>query len=481
MYLDDLPSPNTDGITSKEVKEMDPTLEKTIWQSRKEKKTKSLIGREAQLRHLRRSNLAKYTKKPFLPHTKPARKRYSGSLGVGAWGEAKIPFTAAEKRRKMAQERRKRREKAVKAVTEGLPRARQEAPRDTFAQKSAGLRRVERSLGKKMVADELRSRVMTNSETISNQRGAVSASLLNGPTAAQMLQPARSVSHLQPSTEPTAHSNGVLKNRSHQGVSGVRIERVSDFATASSSQARQKPTTLPSGPSALVIPIESLPAWAHWFEPPLSAAQVGHVRERMKTPKEYLSMDPSRRDKIMGDDLSAAFRSMCQTFNQSVKFRGTHAGELKDEFLRQRGDAVDRKNNAPGPMEERTIGTVSLKENKPLTRIESEDAAEFNVERPATVSMTHSPLQADSTCSDYSIVSKRKSYHWDHSHKRRKAIRHISRQIQPGHLGDVARGSEAVAHTLRREVEKEELVVRIPADTDMATDIRAYSQWPGRS
>lgn len=510
---------------------MTPTPEKTTWQSRKEKKKKSLIGRRAQLHHFRQSDLAKDTIKRIVLHTKLARRRHSGWLRVGAWGETKTQSTTAGRRRRLAHKWRRRYKKAFLAVIIELLKARQEVSRGTYAQKSACFHRIERDRReKKVIAFKLQSSAMKTLETNSKQRGAISTSS-ESPTGVRVLQTARSVSHLQPTMEPTAHSNDGLQNRSHQGVSDVRIGPISDHATASSSQARQEPSTLPSGPSAFVIPIESLPAWAHWFEPPLSAAQVGHVRERMKTPEEYLSMDPSQRDKVMGDHLSAALRSMCQTFNQSVKFLGTNAGELKDEFLRRRGEAVDRKKNALGPMEDRTIDTVSLKENEPLTRIESEDAAGINVERQATVSMTHSPLRADRTYSDYSIVSKRKSYHLDYSHKRRKAIRHISRQVQPGHLGDVARDSEAVAHTLWRDnperlqkdlsgrphsstartagtakpaptdrsktailpslrpkahnhaekaVEKEKLGVKIPAETDMATNLRAYSQWPGQ-
>lgn len=68
---------------------MPPSTEKTIWQSRAEKKTRSLIGREAQLRHFRRSNLAKDTTGRIVLHTRLARRRYSGKLGDGAGIERK--------------------------------------------------------------------------------------------------------------------------------------------------------------------------------------------------------------------------------------------------------------------------------------------------------------------------------------------------------------------------------------------------------
>lgn len=250
----------------------------------------------------------------------------------------------------------------------------------------------------------------------------------------------------------------------------------------------------------------------------------------MKTPEEYLSMNSIQSDKVMADDLSAALRSMCQTFNQSVKFHGIHAGELKHEFLRPRGEAVNRKSNALGPMEERMTDTVPINENQHLTSSKRGDTSGFNVEGQATVSMTNRPLRAESVCSANSILSKRTGESQVNSHERKKTSARTSRQILTSRRSGFLSHSKAVAYipgrdkserlrkgpsarphssmartagitkpalpnkrkigriseskseghnNAEKEVEKEKLVLKIPADAHMATDLRAYSQWPG--
>lgn len=397
-----------------------------------------------------------------------------------------------------------------------------------------------------------------DSESIPNQRRAASASLPKRPTVLEMLQTARSVSHLQTTTEHIAHSNDSLRNRSHPRVPGAIMGPVSDFATASSSQARQKLSPFPSYPSGFVIPIESLPAWAHWYEPPLSAAQVDHVRDRMKPPEEYLSMDPSQSEKCVARDLSEAVRSMCQTFNQSVKLIGKHAGKLKQEFLRPRGETVTKDKNARVSVEEKTIDPVPSIENNKLTGIWSGNAAGLDIKTQAPFSLSLRPSRANGTYSDNTLLSNRAG-DGDHvAHERRKTFGSSSRQIQFGHHGDIrGEGSLDAVHIPKRDSSrpstdlqrseeshkeraskkrkryispellekqlsarppsfsryttgaekhnlsskikpgslfdatsdghddsergerKEKLIVNIPADSDMATDTRAYTQWPG--
>lgn len=510
---------------------MTPTLDKTFWHRCKGQNTKSFMGREAQIGHFRRSDLSEDTIKRIIQRAKLARRRDLGWLRVQAWQDIKKQFTAAGKRHRWAQKQRRRCKKALQADIQVILEARQKVSRGTDAEKIACFRRIGRVHKKKPITFKLQSGAMTNSETVSNQRGAVSAPLPKSPVAVQMLQTTRSVNHSQPSTEHIARNKDGHQNPSHRRVSDASMVPISNFATASSSQPRQKASPSPSGPQAFVILIESLPAWAHWYEPPLSAAQVEHVRKRMKTPEEYLSMGSIQSDIVVAHDLSMALRSMCQTFNRSVKLRGIHAEKLKYEFLRPRGQPVDRKNDDLRPMEERTTGTVSIKEQPHLPGVKSRDTAGFNLEGQATISMANRPLRADMTCSASSILSKRIGKSQLHSHKRKKATARSSRQIHLGHRGDFLKDSKAVAYmpgrsksghlqkdpsgqphsskarntsiakfaiTNKREtavlpkstpeghkdaekvVEKEKRVVKIPADCHMATDLRAYSQWPGR-
>lgn len=327
--------------------------------------------------------------------------------------------------------------------------------------------------------------------------------------------------------EHSAESDGKPQNRGHLAEPGADKRRIPDSATASSSQAGNKLSPLPSGPLGLATSTESLPIWAQWSEPPLLATQVEHVRNRMRLPTEYLSMGPNQRNKAVADDLSAALRSMCKTFNQSIKFHWKYVGKLKQEFLRPRSDEVGRSKSTPG--------------------------SELNAERQATVSVTSRLIRANSTYSADSSLSEKAGGSEDPSRKRRKLTETSSRQVHLGHHEDVVQSSPGVAliprrdeshsttnlqtteellklmskrkhrsnekegfqrytslrssisHTAgsekpdlpnkskspslpalmsdrhkdaERDVEKKN-TVKIPADTKMATDLRAYSQWPG--
>lgn len=394
-----------------------------------------------------------------------------------------------------------------------------------------------------------------DSKTNPNQRRAVSASLPKRPTVLQMLQTPRSVSPSPTTMEHIAHSNDNLRNQSHPRVTGAIMRSTSDSATASSSQARHNLPQL--RPPAPVNPVERLPAWAHWYEPSLSAAQVEHVRSRMKPPEEYLSMDPFQRHKVMTHDLSAALRSMCQTFNQSVKFHGKHAGKLMQEFLRPRGEAMSGDKKAPGPTKEMMIGIVSSKDTANFTGIKNGDTDGLSTKRQLTFTLSHHPLRANDTLPDNIFLLKKTGGSDQSSSKRRKTSESSSRQNHLGHHVDMAGGPQDEAQTPWRDLshpttslttfgkplekpvskiskmwneqerrqkdlsgwshssttrtaenkkpdlpkkiktatvsesksygyedaergsEKEKLVVNIPANLDMATDVRAYSQWPG--
>lgn len=264
---------------------MSPTT-KTIWQSHEHNKTKSFVGCEAQIRHFRRSGLAKDTIKRILLHTKLARKRYSGSFADGLRDANKKASTAAAKRRKLAYRRRRRRGKAAIGVFKVIHKAQEEASRRTHAQSIACFGQVERACRKeKGIAFKHPSSAVTNAETIPSERAAVNASLPKCPTGVQMLQNARYMYHMQTTREHIADSDDRLRAQSHPGGPGARMGRVLGFTPASTSQARQNSLPLPSGSAAIVIPIQRLPFWAHWYEPPLSAAQVKYVRERFKLPE----------------------------------------------------------------------------------------------------------------------------------------------------------------------------------------------------
>lgn len=490
---------------SKAIKEMDSFIEKTIWRSRKKKKTKSLIDRETQFRSFRRSNLAKDTIKRIAVHTKLARMRYSDFSGNRTRGETKTSSAVAEKRIKIAQRRCRRRDKAFKAVVEEISKARSEASRGAKGQNianSAGRKHV------KTTTSRLQYSAVMNSEAIPNLRGAVSASLSKQPTGLQMLQTAGS-KPLLTTTEHVADSDDKPQDRGHLGEPGSDKGRISDSATASSSQAGNKLSPLPLGPPGLATSTEGLPVWAQWYEPPLSAAQVDHVRKRMRLPTEYLSMGPFQRKKAVADDLSAAMRSMRQTFNQSIKFHWKYVRMLKQEFLRPQSDGEDRSKGAPKPMEARTIDTVSSKKSERLNEVGGR-SYQLRPLRPKTTYCDNSPLLERTESSDHPSHGIRKIHLRRHGDldrgsqgkahpKRKDKARQLREDLSGRQNSSMARSSgianpsiyntaktamksepDSKSHRVsEKRVEKEMVAMNIPADTDMATDLRAYSQWPG--
>lgn len=484
---------------------MDSTIEKTIWRSRKEKKTKSLIDRETQLRHFRRSNLGKDTIKRIAVHTKLARMRYSDFSGNRTWGETKTSFAVAEKRIKIAQRRCRRRDKAFKAVVEEISKARSEASRDAKAQNIANSARRKHV---KTTTSKLQYSAVMISEAIPNLRGAVSASLPKQPTGLQMLQTAES-KPLLTTMEHVAESDDKPQNRGHLGEPGADKGPISDSATASSSQTGDNLSSLSLGPPGFADSAKSLPVWAEWYEPPLSATQVEHITKRMRLPTEYLTMNPIQRKKAVADDLSAALRSMSQTFNQSIKFHWKYVGKLKQEFVRPRSDGGSGSEGAPKPMEARTVDNVSSKKSERLTEVGSR-------------SYRYRPLRQKTPCSANSSLLERTKSNDHSSHKTRKIRlrRHedidrgsqgkaqVKRRDKSGQLREdlsgrqnswMARSSDIATPSVHNKsktamgsepkskghrdsktrVEKKMLPINIPAHTDMATDLRAYSQWPG--
>lgn len=488
---------------SKAVKEMDSTIEKTIWRSRKEKKTKSLIDRETQLRHFRRSNLAKDTIKRIALHTTLARIRYSGWFGNKTWGESKRSLDATNIRLKVAEKRRRRCEKRVKAVSQEVAKAQQNASRGTETQKtSRGIRKHA-----KATTSKLQSSAVMNSEAFSSRRGAVSASFPKWATGVQMHQTAKS-GPLLATTEHIAESDDKGQNGGHLGAPGANSGHISDVATGASSQAGHKLSSLPLGPLDLAIPTKSLPVWAQWFEPPLSATQVERMRKRMRQPAEYLSIGLIQRKKAVADDLSAALRSIRQTSNQSIKFHWKYLEKLKQEFLRPRSDEEGKIESALERMEARSIDNVSSKKSKRLTEL-GDQSCRYRL-RPKTTYSANSSLLERTESSDHPSHEIRKIRLRRHGDVDRgsQGKAHVKRSDKPGQLWEDLSGrqdssmarssgiappfiynkaktamnsdSESEGHiNPERRIEKEMAVLNIPADTDMATDLRAYSQWPG--
>lgn len=513
---------------SKAFQEMTPTTQGTIWRSRKEKKTKPFIDRKIQVRHFRRSDLVKDTIKRIFVQIKLARRRYFGCFGNRTWGETKTSFAAAEKRIKVAQRRCRRRDKAFKSVVQEIFEARSEASRGT---KSQNIARSARRKEVRAIASKLQFSATVNPEAMPTHRAAVSASLTKRPTEVQMLQTAKS-GPLQTTTGHIAQSNDKPRDRDYLEEPGADKGRISDTATASSSKTGNKLSPLSSGSTAHVNPSEILPVWAHWYKPPLSTTQVEHMTKRMRLPEEYLSMGPMQSRKAVSDDLSAAVTSMCQTFNQTFQIHWEKEVKLKKRFLRPRTTAVNRRKSLPGPVEARNADNLPSRGKKHLAGTECGDMTGLNVERQPAVfgSYRDRPLLPMTTYFDSSSLSKRTAKSDRPSHKRRKISRSSSRHVHLGPHGDVAGGSHGTAHIPQRnkpehlqkdlsglsnssmalgegiirpsfsskgktaippereserhqdaekEAESEKPVVNIPADTDMATDLRAYSQWPG--
>lgn len=320
-------------------------------------------------------------------------------------------FATAEKRLKVAQRRCRRRYKAFKDVIGGT--------------KAPNIAHLARRKLVREIAPKLQFSATMDPEAMPTNRADVSASLPKRPTKVQMLQTEETGPLQTTTTEHIAQNNDKPQDRGDLDVSSEKSRYFSDIATASSSQTRQRSSQLLLGPKNLGILIERLPIWAHWCKPPLSAAQVEHMRKRMRLPEEYLSMGLTQRNKAVADDLSAALRSMCQTFKRSLEVHREHAGKLTQEFLRRGGDDVGGSKKAPG--------------------------AELNVEKQATVSVIHRLIPANSAYAADSSLSENTGGSDHPSRKRRKITRPSSRQIHLDHQEDSIESSPGVAQIPRRD------------------------------
>lgn len=425
---------STDGTTSKAVNEMTPVT-KEIWKSHEDNETKSFVGHEAQIRHFRRSGLAKDTIKRILIHTKLARKRYSGSFGDGPWDATKKPSNATAKRRKVACRRRRRRrqrrqrrrrDKAVIAVFKEIHKAAQEASRRTHAQSTVRFGRVERACRKeKGIAFKRQSSAMTNSKTIQNERGAVDPSLPQHPAGMQMLPTARSVSHLQTTTRHVALGNDRLQNRTQSGGADASTRLSPDFANGSSSQAWHK-----MGGDTPGLSID----WG---------AILSDTHRPLQANDTY-------------SDNSFAPRSRRDTYDFGHRRRKTSESSSRKIHLGHNGYVAE------GSQDEAHIPRQDL--SHPITSLHMVDELvnEFVGKEEAN------SRKAERDKKDISGL-----LHTSTTDNKKRGLPSESKTVTISDPNSDGRGNT------EERAQTEKLVVNIPADTDMATDVRAYSQWPG--
>lgn len=433
---------------------MNSSTEKAIWRSRADTRTKTLLGRESQLHHCRRSDLAKDTEKHIVPHANLARGRYSDKFGGAAWDQVGRADVVAEKRRKSILQQRRRRERALAAVVEETRKVREEASKATEAQRIARLRRLEvrACREKKDIIFKLQSSAAMGSELAPKRRKARSASFPDTLVGKKAAQAARSVTHLLTPAKQVTHNSNRIRSRSYPGFSNAKKVPILDPAADFNSKERQKSAPLPSRPPIRVNSIDRLPALAQLYDQPLSAARLEYNRKRMRQPREDLGLGPGQRDKAMTDELSVASKSMSRAFNRSIKFTGNLAETAKQEHPKQRGKTTPGDQRILGSAEDDVLRIASSAENGKSVGEESKNMAAcgLNLGKQAAASMSYRPTRARGNYSDNSFLSKRTKFGDSLKHKRRTKSAPSSLKSHHAYPGQATRRSKDATHLLQR-------------------------------
>lgn len=218
---------------------------------------------------------------------------------------------------------------------------------------------------------------------------------------------------------------------------------------------------------------------------------------------------------------------MCQTFDRSCKFIGMFPEDLRPELLMAQGEAMGLNQDFSGPTKERTSDTVSLthnslqpndtySDNSPVSNRTglndhfSHKSRKTSESSSRKIRLGHDGYIAESSHDVAAFPRQDLSYHKtspqtieepleknfgkeraepkkpERDKKDRSGLFHTSTtgNKKPGlpnesNTAAVSEPNSDGCQDAEKHVETEKLVVNIPADTDMATDVRAYSQWPG--
>lgn len=442
----------------REAKRMDPSTEKAAWKHRTLKKTTSRILSEEQVRQSRRSDLTKETTRHISRHASLARQRYDDKFGDAAWDETEKDDAAAWKERKKIQQRRRRHREALASVTEKINSFREEASKGTLAQNAAFLRDLANARkNRRNIISKLQSEDTLGPKP-TETHGKIGSS--SCPGIDSEMRHSRTVRLASHSTTAAPHVlHGSVRERGHA----------------------QLPVTVTKSNLTL----------------------LGHssIQRTRATQSDNTFLLKRTRG---GENLTRNIRTLSDPISRKIQFNHyggvTRGSDKVVRFWKQSSPALE-KISPP------TNGRAGAELFKPLPRTKSrnQDGKLSTTKRLRSLphySGVRPPEQLfrPSNEANNSQISG-ESLRNDEGKKGRSSREpeqlatnlswrphlsagHTTANDKPGPLDGCKTTTPpettwTKCGTGKTEVREEKRQVRIPADTTMATDLRAYSQWPG--
>lgn len=422
-----------------------------------QEKTKALGHSEKRLHYFRQSALTNGTTEHTAPHEVLARERYYNGNGVTAWDDTKSASAPTETRRKAIQKQGRRRQPSIKALNEEIEKYSEGVLKGTATERNVCLRLLQ-------LAYEMKDEMMsTPGSTTAKDQDSASTHREDGGASSQknhlretVSQAARSATDLLATEHRSTHHGDKFRSRgcSKLDVTGHSPNSMSNrFMRVRSSQSDNN----------------------------FHSKRTRH-RENSVHKRRTLS-EPAFRKKLLihrqsvaggfgiavQKSLALSGGKRSSSTNGTVRAQSVYSRARTTSTVQEQDSSVRKslrsRSHSSGPRSSERL----LQPRKTATH-----------SRHSGISLQNEATKNRKSSIESDRIGK------DASLRLCSSVRHTTSNNMQGlpNGSETASQSETARVTNGSTVEdvaKEKLTITIPADTSMATSLRGYSQWPGKS
>lgn len=440
---------------------MNLSIEKAIWRSRMQEKTKALGHSEKRLHHFRRSVLANGTLEYRAPNEVLARERYNNENEVTAWDDTKLASALTETRCIAIKKQGRRRQPSLKALNEEIDKYWEVVLKGTATERNVCLQLLKFAYEMKdEMMSTLGSKVAMDPDSASTHGEAAVASSQKNHLRETMSQTARSATDSRATEHRSTHDDDRFRSR---GCSKVDVTRLLGNSMSN------RPMRVRANHSDNTFLLKRRRHREKFFHKIRAQSEPYFRKNRL-----------DRHENVAGGSEKAVHHSQLNTSvlpsqkplpstnrnarAQSVDPRERRVSSVQDEDLSVR-KSLKSRTHSPGTRSSERL----LQPRKRATRLQNSVKSLQN----RVTKRRQSSNESDRTGTTISM-------------RLRSSMRRTTRSKKP----DLPNGSETASRSKTAQatdkrtvsdVSKEKLPIRIPADTRMATSLRGYSQWPGKS
>jgi hypothetical protein len=397
-------------------------------------------------------------------HANLAQERYSDKFGEDtAWNRTKSALTPSEIMRQAIQRQRIQSEDHLLALDEEIDVAWEGASKGTGAQKTACLRQLEDAHDKR---DEIKSTLHPTAGMSPDSAPKAWKSVLSflgefqpGDTVSQVKRSGSSstaiTDHLTPSSDKSRNCN-------HPGLPLARLASNADVQSSSISKASHKFAPWPP---------RSRGSYSETSLPSKRTGEAGSFKNKRSTSEQISRKINHGRYGTVGRGPKSLAEIPRRKFTLEAFWKASTSMNGRAET-----QSVHPLSRKPSTAQERKVITKT----RVVRSVSQNPGFRFSQRLARKQNRTTNPLKADEPLKNHTSKKRKRSSEPDLSGRLRPRLRDKTGIDKQGLSGD---GKTASLSRARRTADERtdvaKLTVQIPADTDMATEHRGYSQWPG--